>query len=203
MRLIDDHQEIIRKIVQKRTGRLPGSRSCQMAGIVLDSRAEPSFPHHFHVKIRPFRNPLRLQKLILALKKATCSFISARISRRQSSSFPSAPHNGRPEKSPHAPAALSPRRSAHQSARSDLPHRRKTQSGKPRFQNTREIPLKHLPAPETSPLKIHLVSCILNIDQLMDHFIPVLLHPRPKRNYHIFYNRWGCPVRKCRIPTPQ
>ena len=70
MRLIDDHQEIIRKIVQKRTGRFPGSRSCQMAGIVLDSGAEPSFPHHFHVKIRPFRNPLRLQKLILALKKS-------------------------------------------------------------------------------------------------------------------------------------
>ena len=46
---------------------------------------------------------------------------------------------------------------------------------------------QHIPPhTEASPLKVHLVSRILDIDQLMDHLIPVFLHSGTQRDHHIF-----------------
>ncbi len=57
----------------------------------------------------------------------------------------------------------------------------------------------HRPPPSASPEKspahhpahgmflaeIHVISCVLNVDQLFDHLITVLLHSRTERNHHI------------------
>ena len=51
MRLIDNNQELLRKIVNQRTGRLPGQGTGQMAGIVFNSGTESRLPHHLHIKI--------------------------------------------------------------------------------------------------------------------------------------------------------
>ena len=41
--------------------------------------------------------------------------------------------------------------------------------------------LQHIAThPECSSVEIHLISCVLDIDQLFDNLITVLLHPRPK-----------------------
>ena len=39
--------------------------------------------------------------------------------------------------------------------------------------------------PEASALEIHLISRILDVDQLMDHLIPVLLHSRAQGDHHV------------------
>ena len=69
MGLVNDNKEILREVVQKRAGRLPRLSKGQVAGIVLDPGTESRLPHHLHVKIGPFCDPLGLQKLILALKE--------------------------------------------------------------------------------------------------------------------------------------
>ena len=65
MGLVHDDQKIIREKVQQRHGRLSRRGAVQVAGIVLDPGAEARFPQHLDVKIRPFRDPLRLDQLIL------------------------------------------------------------------------------------------------------------------------------------------
>ena len=46
--------------------------------------------------------------------------------------------------------------------------------------------LQHIAThPEGSTVKIHLISCVLDIDQLFDNLITVLLHSRTKRDHHI------------------
>ena len=46
--------------------------------------------------------------------------------------------------------------------------------------------LQHItPDTECSTVKIHLISCVLDIDQLFDNLITVLLHSRAKRDHHI------------------
>ena len=38
---------------------------------------------------------------------------------------------------------------------------------------------------ESSSREIHLIPCVLNINQLPDQFIPVLLHTRAEREHHV------------------
>ena len=46
--------------------------------------------------------------------------------------------------------------------------------------------LQHIsPHPEGSPMEVHIIACILNINQLMNNLIPVPHHPRPQRNHHL------------------
>ena len=48
------------------------------------------------------------------------------------------------------------------------------------------INLQHVsPDAEASALKIHIISRILNVNQLMDHLVPVLDHAGPERNHHL------------------
>ena len=41
------------------------------------------------------------------------------------------------------------------------------------------------PHPEGTAVKVHVIAGILNIDQLVNHLIPVFLHARTKRNDHL------------------
>ena len=46
--------------------------------------------------------------------------------------------------------------------------------------------LQHIPThPERTAMKIHIISHILHVDQLTDHFIPILFHTRTQRYHHI------------------
>ena len=45
--------------------------------------------------------------------------------------------------------------------------------------------LQHIPShPERPPVKIHVVSVVVDIDQFPDHLIPILLHAGPQGNNH-------------------
>ena len=51
------------------------------------------------------------------------------------------------------------------------------------------------PHPKGSPVKIHIIAGILNIDQLVNHLIPVFYHAGPKRNHHLLIiNRRAQPI---------
>ena len=39
--------------------------------------------------------------------------------------------------------------------------------------------------PERTTLEVHLIACILHVDQPLDHIIPVNLHTRTQGNHHI------------------
>ena len=50
----------------------------------------------------------------------------------------------------------------------------------------RRVYLQHISShTETSSFKIHLISCILDIDQFVDHFISVFFHSRAQRDHHV------------------
>ena len=68
MRLIHDQQEIIREEINECHRRLPRLREIQMSRIILNSRAETGLTHHLDIKIRPLRDALRLDQLIVLLK---------------------------------------------------------------------------------------------------------------------------------------
>ena len=42
------------------------------------------------------------------------------------------------------------------------------------------------PDPECAPFEIHIISVILNLDQLLQHLISVLYHSGAQRDYHFF-----------------
>ncbi len=39
--------------------------------------------------------------------------------------------------------------------------------------------------PERSSLEIHLIACILHINESLDHIVTVILHARPQRYHHV------------------
>ena len=48
------------------------------------------------------------------------------------------------------------------------------------------INLQHITSyAETASLKIHIISCILDVDKLVNYLVPVFFHPRPQGNYHL------------------
>ena len=69
MRLVHDDQKIIREKVQQRHGRRSRRKSVQMSGIILDAGTESGLPEHLDIKIRPLRDPLCLDQLVFALEK--------------------------------------------------------------------------------------------------------------------------------------
>ena len=51
--LVNNHQKIIRKIIQKRVRRLALCKPCQMTGIILNPGTKARLPKHLNIKIRP------------------------------------------------------------------------------------------------------------------------------------------------------
>ena len=66
--LIDHHDKIIREVIDQRVRRLPRRKPCQMPGIVLDPGTESRLFEHFYIKVRPLRDALRFQELVLTLE---------------------------------------------------------------------------------------------------------------------------------------
>ena len=186
MGLVHDDQEIIREIVEQRTRRLSRCRSHKMTGIVLDSRTEACLSHHLHIKICPFRDSLCLQKLVLTLKKGYLFFHFRKdifrcphhlffryniVGRREDRHmFQLRFHLSGQRLDLHDPVHLVPEELD--------PVRLASRISRKYFQHITSYP-------EASALEIHLISRVLDIDQLMDHLIPVLLHSGTQRDHHV------------------
>ena len=68
MRLVDDEQEVFREVVEQGRRRRARPPAVDVAGVVLDARAEPDLPHHLDVVVGAHPQPLRLQQLALTLE---------------------------------------------------------------------------------------------------------------------------------------
>ncbi len=68
MRLVDDHQEVFREVVDQGRRRRAGPAVVDVPRIVLDPRAEPDLTHHLDVVVGPHPQALGLQQLALALQ---------------------------------------------------------------------------------------------------------------------------------------
>ena len=186
MGLVHDDQKIIRKIVEQRTRWLPRCGTHEMAGIVLDPGAESSLPHHLHVKVCPLSDPLCLQELILTFKEGylllhLCKNILSRTHhlflrndivgcREDRHMFQLCLHLSGQRLDLHDPVHLVPE---------ELDPVRLTSGVCRKY-------FQHISShTETSSFKIHLISCILDIDQFVDHFISVFFHSRAQRDHHV------------------
>jgi hypothetical protein len=66
--LVDDGEEVLGEVVQQRVGGLAGGPAVEVAGVVLDPRAEPHLPQHLQVVGGPHPQALGLQQLPLRLQ---------------------------------------------------------------------------------------------------------------------------------------
>src|SRR5216683_4650116 len=65
MGLVDDHQKILRKVVDQSWRWLAPLASRKMAAVILDAVAIAQLPHHLEIEQRPLRQPLRFEQSVL------------------------------------------------------------------------------------------------------------------------------------------
>ena len=65
MRLVDDNQIIVRKIIHQGVRRILGRQPRKMHRVVLDARADAGLAKHLDIVVRALRDALKLQKLIV------------------------------------------------------------------------------------------------------------------------------------------
>ena len=68
VRLVDDREEVGREVVEQGVGPLPGRAPVEVAGVVLDARADADLPEHLQVVGGAHPQPLRLEELPGALQ---------------------------------------------------------------------------------------------------------------------------------------
>ncbi len=185
MGLIDHDHQIVREIIHQGFRCRSGRPHSQMTGIILDSAAKAGFTKHFNIEIRSLRNSLCLKQLVLTLEIAHPLFqFLFDILRRPHDLFlgnniVGCRKNGYMLKF------------AFYGTGQDIDLTDPVNLISEKFDPHRQIRFvcrndldRVSPDPEASPLKIHFVSGILNIDQGTDHLIPILFHSRAKRNHH-------------------
>ena len=183
MGLIHDDQEIIREEIQQRHGRLSRRGSVQMPGIVFNAGTEARLPQHLNVKIRPLRNPLSLQQLVLALEIPDSLLQLLFYIFTGNVDFILRNH------------IMRRRENGHMLQRGNEPSAQRIHLGDPidfvpeEFHPDQivaalcRIDLQNVPAhPEAASSQVHIVPVILKINQLPDYRIPVLRHSRPERH---------------------
>ena len=69
MALVDEHEEILGKVVQKRQGRGAHRPAGDDSGIVLNTGAVAQLPHHLHVVFRPLLDALGFHRFLLLLEE--------------------------------------------------------------------------------------------------------------------------------------
>ena len=69
MRFVNDYQKVRRKIIQKRSRRIAGLPSCQVARIVFNPLTVPDFPKHLQIIPGPLLKTLSFQQLSPATQK--------------------------------------------------------------------------------------------------------------------------------------
>ena len=64
VRLVDEHQKVLREIVQQRERRVAGPAAVEVARIVFDAGAIADFAHHLNIVARALLQPLRLHQTV-------------------------------------------------------------------------------------------------------------------------------------------
>ena len=186
MGLVDDQKKIVLKIIHQGIGRLARGKPCKMPGIILDSGTEAGFFHHFHVKVGPLGDTLRLDQFVFALEIFHLFLHLFKNSIGGSSDLLLGNYvMGGGENSRMAFLAL------------DLPGQHVD------IRNALDLIAEELHPdgpvcgisgkdlqnvafyPEGTPVKIHLVPGILDVDELPDHFVPVLFHAGAQGDHHV------------------
>ena len=157
-----------------------------MPGVVLDPGAESRFLHHFHIKVGTLRNSLSLDQLILTFKVFHLLLHLFQDGIRSTADL-LLRHNimGRRENGRMAFHTFD-FAGKHIDICDPLDLiSKKFHTHRPVCRVSRKD-LQHIAThPKSSSMKIHLISCILDIDQLFDNLVTILLHPRTKRDHHI------------------
>ena len=65
VRLVDEHQEVVREVVEERPGRAALRAPCQVPAVVLDARAVAGLAHGLKVVVRTLFEPRRFEYLAL------------------------------------------------------------------------------------------------------------------------------------------
>ena len=185
MRFIYYNEKIVLKIFHQRQRRRARRKPCKIPGIIFNPAAKPGFPQHLNIKIGAFRNPLRLQQLIFSLK-ITDTFFQLLFN------IHTCPVNlllrnyimrSRKNTDMLQRCLNLPRQ--HVNLRNSIDLISKKLHPNRALRTARRKNLQHIPAhPKRPPVKIHLISRILNINQVTDHIIAVTDHPRTQRNHH-------------------
>jgi hypothetical protein len=68
VRLVDDHEEVVREVVDQASRTLARLPSRERARVILDARAVPDLLQHFHVVLGPHTESLRFEELSLVLE---------------------------------------------------------------------------------------------------------------------------------------
>ena len=68
VRLVDDHEEVVREVVEQGVGPLPGGPPVDVGAVVLDAVAEPQLADHLEVVLGAHPKSLGLQQFLLALE---------------------------------------------------------------------------------------------------------------------------------------
>ena len=148
-----------------------------MPGIIFYAGTKTCLPKHFDVKVGSLRDPLRLQKLVLALKKPDPLVQlllnhlagSANLLRRNyimgsgeyHHMFQNRMHLSRQGIGLRNPIYLVPEKFHADQIVSTL----------------RRTYFQHIPSyPETAPVQIHIVSVILHLNKAAYHLVPILCH---------------------------
>ena len=64
VRLVDEHQKVLREVVQQRERRVAGPAAVEVARIVFDAGAIADFAHHLNIVARALLQPLRLHQTV-------------------------------------------------------------------------------------------------------------------------------------------
>ena len=182
MGLVHDNQIILREIIHQSVWWHARRESGKVAGIVLNTGTKACFTKHLNIKRSTLTNALRLNIFFLTLKELNL-FLCFRLNLLNRSIHFFLVHNimGRRENHNMLQAALN---LAGQYI--DLCNPVKKFYANCRIIRRNRKNLHNITThPEGASLKIHVISCILDVNQTPEHIIAVLLHPRSQGNRHV------------------
>ena len=186
MRLINNKKKIILKIIHQRIRRLSRGQSRQMSGIILDSGTKTSLLHHFHVKISSLRYSLSLNELVLTFKIIYLFLHFCKNGIRCPFDLLLGHNIMRCRKNSHMALFIFNLTGKYINFRDPLNFISKKLHTDGPVRSIGRKNLQHITFhPEGTPVKIHLIPCVLNVDQLPDNLVSVFFHAGPQRNHHV------------------
>ncbi len=185
VRFVYYDKEVVFEIIQQRKGRFALRHAVQMPRIILYPGAKSRLSQHFHVKVRPLRNALRLQKHVLTFK-IFHTFIKLPLNHLAGGIYLLLRHDivGRRENHHmlHNRMYLSRQRVCLRNPVDLIPKKLHADQIIPALCRT---DLHHVaPDAETAAPKIHVVSVVLHLNQPADHLVPVLRHAGSQGHAH-------------------
>ena len=186
MRLVHNDQKLIREIINQRIRWDSRLQSCQMSRIVLNTAAKSRFAQHFNIKIRAFRDTLCLDQLIFPFKITHPLFHLFFNFNRGLIDFLLRNNIMRCRKYCTVLQSALDLTGQHIDFCDPVNFISKKLHTHRRIRIVCRKNLQHITThTKRTTMKIHVISHILNINELADHIIPVSLHARSQRNHHV------------------